>query len=74
MEDMIEALQILLKYPGSGVHDPFHCEHDVLTITAVDPDQVSGADKDRLAELGILVGDPWSDGDNYFYSYRYGSS
>lgn len=67
MAELIEALQIFLKY--GDVSYPFHCEHDVLTICGYDADVVSKTDKARLDELGFFVGDFDS-----FQSYRFGSA
>jgi hypothetical protein len=71
MKDLIEALQIFLKYADK--YAPTHCEHDVLTIGHIDPDDVSQADRMRLEELGFHVGDPHGGGDECFYSFRFGS-
>lgn len=70
MKDLIEALQILLKY--GDPRNPTHCEHDVLTIVGIDPSDVSDEDKTRLEELGFIVSDEY--GDSMFRSFRYGSA
>jgi hypothetical protein len=70
MKDLIEALQIFLKYGDPSY--PTHCEHDTLTICGIDPDKVSEEDKARLDELGFFVSD--DQGDNMFMSYKYGSA
>ena len=49
MKDLIEALQIFLKY-GNPVY-PTHCEHDALYVM-IDPGLVSEEDKAKLDELG----------------------
>jgi hypothetical protein len=67
MEQLIIALQIFLKY-GNPLN-PTHCEHDVLTICGIDPEQVSDEDKAKLKELGFFIGEY-----NSFQSYRYGSA
>lgn len=68
MDELIEALQIFLKY-GNETY-PTHCKHDVLTICGdYHKDKVSQEDLDKLEELGFF----WDDGDEYFYSFRYGS-
>jgi hypothetical protein len=69
MKELIEALQILLKY-GNPTY-PTHCEHDVLTIVGISPDLVSDEDKARLDELGFFVSNEYGDG---FQSFRYGSA
>lgn len=67
MKELIEALQILLKYGDK--HHPTHCEHDELRVYAVAASSVSEEDKARLDELGFNV-----DEDNdCFISYKYGS-
>lgn len=63
MQDLIEALQYGNPYA------PTHCEHDVLTIVGVYPDQVSDEDKTRLDELGFFQGE-----DDMFQSFRFGSA
>lgn len=70
MSRLIEALTILLKY-GDPAY-PTHCEHDVLTIVGIDPEDVSDEDKAKLDELGFFVGSEY--GDEAFHSYRYGSA
>ncbi len=67
MEKLILALQIFLKYGNPD--RPTHCEHDVLTICGIDPDQVSERDKSKLDELGFSVNE-----DGYFQSFRFGSA
>jgi hypothetical protein len=66
LDQLIEALQIFLKYGNSSY--PTYCEHDVLHI-AIDPEKVSEDDKRRLDELGFFVGKEWPD---HFISFRYG--
>jgi len=70
MKNLIEALQILLKYGNPDY--PTHCEHDVLTICGIEPKDVSEEDKKRLQELGFFVGTKY--GDEVFHSYKYGSA
>lgn len=65
MSDLIEALQILLKY--GNPHAPTHCEHDVLLV-CIDPIKVSEEDIKRLSELSFK---PDESG---FASYRFGSA
>ena len=66
MENLIKALQILLKYDNPDY--PTSCEHDILRIY-VDPKLVSNDDIDKLEDLGIDADD-----EHYcFYSYKYGS-
>ncbi len=68
MKDLIEALQIFLKY-GNPEY-PTNCTHDELTIMEIDPADVSKEDKERLEILGFNV----DDDEEYFYSFRFGSA
>ena len=69
MEQLIEALQIFLKYKNEDY--PTHCEHDVMYIVGVDKDEVSPEDIERLDKLGFF----WSEEDGEgFISFKYGSS
>lgn len=64
MKQLIEALQIFLKYGDKEY--PTHCEHDVLHVD-IDPELVNDADKKKLDALGFF-----SNGDG-FESYKFGS-
>jgi hypothetical protein len=66
MEDLIEALQILLKY--GNPRNPTHCEHDTLNVD-INSEKVSEEDIKRLDELGFFI----DEDDNTFSSYRFGS-
>ena len=66
MSDLIEALQIFLKY--SNPDYPTHCEHDCLHICGIDPEEISTKDLKRLDDLGF-----YKDGDG-FISSRFGSA
>ena len=66
MKELIEALQIFMKYGDKRW--PTHCEHDEL-IVDIDPAIVSAEDTAKLEELSFL---PNHD-ESYFYSYRFGS-
>ena len=68
MEDLIKALNIFLKY-GNPKY-PTHCEHDVLYICGIDPDDVSTEDKTLLEDLGFFEGNV----DEGFMSFKYGSA
>lgn len=69
MEQLIEALQIFLKYKNEKY--PTHCEHDTLYIMGVEKDEVSPEDVKRLEELGFF----WSEEDDGgFKSFEYGSA
>ena len=72
MSDLIEALQILLKY-GNPEY-PTHCEHEELTINPeIYYGDVSPEDRKRLEELGFFIG--YLDGEeseSVFQSFRFG--
>lgn len=68
MEQLIEALQIFLKYGNPSY--PTHCEHDCLWICGIQPSQVSKEDKAKLKKLGFFV----DESDDSFKSFRYGSA
>ncbi len=65
MKEIIQALQIFLKY--GNPHSPFHCEHDTLYVM-IEPQIVSVEDKAALRELGFIAAS-----DN-FVSHRFGSA
>jgi hypothetical protein len=69
MGDLIKALQIFLKY-GNPEY-PVHCEHDVMYIMEIDPNDVSDEDKAELDRLGFFVADS---PEECFMSYRFGSA
>jgi len=79
MEDLIKALQILLKYGNPDY--PTHCEHDELTFHGINPELISKEDKDNLEELGILIQiegvydaeNDYTPDESKIYSFRYGS-
>jgi len=66
MKDLIEALNIFIKY-GGDVYSPFYCLHDELVICGVDATTVSEEDIERLDKLGFFITD------DYFTSFRFGS-
>ncbi len=66
MKDLIEALNIFLKYGND--RNPTWCEHDCLYV-AVDPGKVSEEDKARLEELSFHADEMHED----FSSHRFGS-
>lgn len=68
MEQLIQALQIFLKY-GNPKY-PTHCEHDELRICGIEPSDVSVEDIARLNELGFFI----EEGEGCFMSFRYGSA
>jgi len=65
MEDLIEALKIMLKH-GDVTH-PTHCEHDVLHVYPNSMD-FTEAEMARLDEIGFHA-----DEEGGFYSFKYGS-
>jgi len=67
MSDLIEALQIFLKYGNPKW--PTHCEHDILLVS-IDPAIVSPED---IKKLELLSFEPSDDIEEAFYSYRFGS-
>lgn len=68
MKDLIEALQIFLKYQDN--YNPTHCEHDVLWVVGITKEEVSTEDIARLDELGFY----YSNADGSWQSFRYGSA
>lgn len=70
MEDLIKALQILLKY-GNPKY-PTECNHDILTIVDINPIDVSIQDKLELEKLDFFV--TAEDGELIFQSFRFGSA
>jgi len=68
MEKLIKALQIFLKYKNNEW--PTHCEHDVLYVTGITEEEVSEEDRKELDALGFI----WSESDDSWISYKFGSS
>ncbi|WP_019530629.1 hypothetical protein [Dasania marina] len=68
MDNLIEALQIFMKY--KNVKWPTNCSHDVLAIMDVEQSEVSKADTKRLDELDFF----WSEEYDCFISFHYGSA
>ena len=68
MNELIEALQILSKY-GNPEY-PTCCEHDILTIVDIDPENVSADDVTKLEELGFFI----DTNEGCFASYKFGSA
>lgn len=66
MDDLIEALKIFRKY--TNAYAPSWCRHEELHI-AVNPEDISEEDKNRLAELDFDISEDTED----FYSFRFGS-
>lgn len=68
MDDLIAALQIFRKYKNEKW--PTHCEHDVMYIMSVTKAEVSEEDATELSRLGF----DWSESDDCWISYRFGSA
>lgn len=68
MSQLIEALQIFLKYGNPGW--PTHCMHDELWICGIFASDVSPGDIAKLDELGFFVDRE----DDCFKSLRFGSA
>ena len=68
MEDLIKALQILIKYGNPKW--PTWCDHDCLHICDIDDAAVTEEDKVELSNLGFKV-DEEKGG---FYSFRFGGA
>ena len=70
MKDLIEALQILLKYADKDPYAPTHCEHDILYLyPGFDSGIVSLEDLERLDALGFTPNSEFGG----WQSFRYGS-
>ena len=68
MKDLIEALQIFLKYKNETY--PTSCDHDVMYIMGITEDEVSDEDAIKLLHLGFQ----WSDVDYCWKSVKFGSA
>ena len=69
MKDLIEALQILLKYANDD-RNPTHCEHDQLYVgCGIAYESLTKKDIDKLDELGFF----WDEESEGFISFRFGS-
>lgn len=66
MEDLIKALQILLKY--GNPRWPTWCERGCLHIADIDPKVVTMEDKTELVRLGFKYNN------EEFFSFRFGSA
>jgi hypothetical protein len=80
MEDLIKALQILLKY-GNPKY-PTVCSHDELNIVGINPELISDSDKNELRNLGFLIciegvydeENDYMPEESKIFSFRYGSA
>ena len=68
MEDLIKALQILLKY-GNPKY-PTVCQHDILYIVGIDLKKISIEDINELENLGFNINIEESE----IYSFKFGSA
>tara|TARA_R110002020_G_scaffold206854_1_gene412251 strand:- start:1 stop:207 length:207 start_codon:yes stop_codon:yes gene_type:complete len=68
MEDLIKALQILLKYGNPNY--PTWCEHDVLHICDIESEKVSAEDIAELDKLGFMPDEEHGG----FMSFKFGSA
>lgn len=68
MEDLIKALQILLKY-GNPKY-PTVCQHDILYIVGIDLKKISIEDITELENLGFNINIEESE----IYSFKFGSA
>ena len=68
MEDLIKALQVLLKY-GKPKY-PTVCEHDILYIVGIDLKKISIEDINELENLGFNINIEESE----IYSFKFGSA
>lgn len=67
MEELIEALQIFLKYQNKTY--PINCAHDIFMVVGITEEEVYQEDKDRLSKIGFR----WNSEYQSWSSYRYGS-
>lgn len=70
MKQLVEALQIFLKYGNPDC--PTHCDLYQLTICGIDPADVSDEDKAELENLGFIVSNEY--GKETFVSFKYGGA
>ena len=68
MEDLIKALQILLKYGNPDY--PTACGHDELYIVGIDPSAISKEDIVELEKLSFIVDIETSE----ISSFKFGSA
>jgi len=67
MKDLIEALQILIKYGDKTCSTD--CTDDYLNIMGVQPSNVSDEDNERLHKLGFYIDEEC----DMYRSVRFGS-
>lgn len=79
MEDLIKALQILLKY--GNPKDPTNCVHDELSIHGIEPEAITEEDTKELEKLGFMIEiegvydheNEREPDESRIYSFKYGS-
>ena len=69
-DDLMLALALLAKHQNNDI-SPFHCEHDQLNVMA-DPTKFSESEIQQLEEWGFHAA--LNEGDDCFYSFRFGSA
>ena len=67
MKDLIEALQIFLKYGNPDY--PTTCSHDVLYVCLKNPGAISTEDQAKLNQLGFQ----YNRIEEVWFSYKFGS-
>jgi len=67
MKDLIKALQLIYEHSDDDFASPTMCEHDCFYVRA-NTDEFPDFVVDELSELGF------EEGDECFYSYRFGSA
>jgi len=67
MEDLIKALQILMKYKNE--HFPTWCGHETFVVVGIEENEVSEEDKIELKKLSFTYNSEYEG----FSSYRFGS-
>lgn len=66
--DLVVGLVMLARSQTNAI-SPLHCEHDQLTVMA-DRSNLTDEDVEKLSELGF----EYDEGDETFYSFRFGSA
>jgi hypothetical protein len=68
MENLIDALQIFLRYTNIPKPPrPFYMDDGYMVVYDISPDEVTDEDKQTLEELGFYIDKV----ENCFYSYKY---
>lgn len=72
MDDLIEALRLMMSRLEEIPRNPFVAQHDEITVVGVDPDLYTTEELAWLDELGFFVSE--EHGDKCFRSFRFGSA